>query len=364
MLDDIWTSILELTSKLVMPDWGGLVALIPIGLLVVVVIWLILLVRRFATAGPTRRGKRRMTPVAPAHIHMPGGSIAPALVALGATVLFWGLVVGGTALWIGIGVLVLTLLVWGAEGLRDYDQLGDAAVARLPAPQHAGPPPGIHMPGPSFRPVLAALGATVLFFGLVFGGWLLLVGIIILVVTLLGWLFDARKEYAKTVEADRTGHLENIDEPRWPGRTLWVGALLVVLALLADNGVFPPRSDQGAGGPGGSPPPTTGGGGSPAPGSQAPGASGPAADVTIVAQGIDFTTKEATAAGPDFTIAFDNRDGAPHDVDILGGGTKLFDGEVFTGPKVEIYEVTGVPAGQYEFICSIHSNMKGTITVQ
>ena len=34
--------------------------------------------------------------------------------------------------------------------------------------------------------------------------------------TLVGWLVDARKEYVKTVEADRTGHLESLPAPRTP----------------------------------------------------------------------------------------------------------------------------------------------------
>ena len=59
----------------------------------------------------------------------------------------------------------------------------------------------------------AALGITLLFLGLVFGGWLLAVGVFALVLGLIGWLSDARKEYLKTVEADRTGHLENPPAP-------------------------------------------------------------------------------------------------------------------------------------------------------
>ncbi len=361
MLEDLWTSILDLTSKLVIPDWGALIELLPIGLLIVIVVWLILLARRFATAGPTRRGKRRITPVAPAGIHMPGPSLAPVLAAIGAALLFWGLVVGGAALWLGVIALVATLLVWGAEGLRDYDRgPSDTSVERLPSAVHAGPPAGVHMPGPSFRPFLGALGVAVLFFGLVFGGWLLLVGTVLAVWALLGWLWDARKEYVKVVEADRTGHLENSPEPSWPRRILWVGALLVGVALLVDNGIVPPRADSAAGGePGASGAP----GGSPPPGSGGP---GPAADLEIVAEGVKFTTPEVAATGPDFTIAFDNRDpSTPHDVDILGGdGAKLFDGEAFPGPEVRVYDVTGLTAGSYEFVCSVHPNMTGTIAVQ
>ena len=59
-----------------------------------------------------------------------------------------------------------------------------------------------------------------LMLGLVFGEWLLAAGVIALVVTLVGWLVDARGEYVKTVEADSTGHLENIPPPRAPVRVV------------------------------------------------------------------------------------------------------------------------------------------------
>ena len=81
---------------------------------------------------------------------------------------------------------------------------------------HPGPPPGVHIPGPSFRPLLASLAVTILFAGLVFGGWLLGVGVLVTILTLLGWLNDARKEYHHVVEADRTGHLVNEPAPGWP----------------------------------------------------------------------------------------------------------------------------------------------------
>lgn len=362
MLEDLWNSFLDLTSQFVIPDWGALISLLPVFLLIVIVAWLILLVRRFATAGPTRRGKRRITPVAPAGLHMPGPSFAPIIVAVGAMVLFWGLVVGGAALLVGIVALVLALLVWGAEGLRDYDHLGDSAAERLPEPVHAGPPPGVHMPGPSFRPILGALGVAVLFFGLVFGGWLLAVGVILLIWTLLGWLIDARKEYVKTVEADRTGHLENIDPPRWPRRVLWVGALLVALAFLADNGIFPPRPDAAVGGE-----PTT-------PGEEGPAQSGPPGGQSegpeIIGQNIAFEPKELTVGADEpFEIRFVNRDpaGVLHDVDIRNAaGETLQDQQTIDGGAETTYRFEALPAGQYTFICSIHPipGMTGTLTVE
>ena len=367
MLEQIWNGILGFTQQLVIPDWGGLVALIPIALVALVGIWLIFTVRRFAFAGPTRRGKRRVQPNPPAGVHLGPVSFAPILAAIGLFLVFFGLVFGGFFLPAGVAALVLTLLYWGREGLSDYDHLVHAEPA-LPPVVHPGPPPGVHMIGPSFRPIVASLGLTVLFFGLVFGGWLLAVGVILLILSLLGWLADARAEYVKAVDADRTGHLESLPAPSWPKGILWTFAVLVIAAVVLNAGLLPPKSSTAAGGPGGSGQPA--GSGAP-PGSGGPGASGAPgggqnADVSITAQGVKFAQTDVKApAGKDFTIAFDNMDaGTPHDIDILGSdGSKLFDGEIVTGPKVEIYHVKSLPAGTYKFECSVHPGlMNGTLT--
>ena len=50
---------------------------------------------------PKRRGVRRLTPVAPAGLHMPGPTFAPLFGAVGAFLLVFGLVAGGIALWLG-----------------------------------------------------------------------------------------------------------------------------------------------------------------------------------------------------------------------------------------------------------------------
>jgi len=348
MLEDIWNGILEVSAKLVIPDWGALVNLIPIGLLVIVALWLVLTVRRFATAGPTRRGGGRITPLPPPGVHAPGPSLAPVLAAVGTGFLVWSLVVGGPVILLALAVLVLSLLYWGREAIVEYDHLVDAKP--LPPPEHGGAPHGVHMIGPSFRPILASLAMGVLFFGLVFGGWLLLVGLLFVIATLLGWLRDARAEYHLALEGDVTGHVPSLPAPAWPKRLLWLFGLLIVAALVVDAGILPP------------PPPAAAPGG--------PGASGPppaAGDVMVVAEGIKFVPTELSApAGTPFTIAFDNRDASiQHDVDINGPDDgKVFDGDVITGPDQTVYEVDALDAGAYGFVCSIHPNMTGTLTVQ
>jgi hypothetical protein len=142
---------------------------------------------------------------------MPGGSAAPFVAALGAAAPSRHghrrpRLVGAT-------ILALTLLYWGRE-IRDFDHAARGNPRNLPA---------VVPPASARRPCLgcrsgrsSALRHGGPHAGLVFGGWVLAAGIVILVATLVGWLVDARAEYAKTEEADRTGHLESIPAPRWP----------------------------------------------------------------------------------------------------------------------------------------------------
>jgi plastocyanin len=356
VLEQAWNSILKFTEQLVIPDWAGLVALIPIGLLALVALWLLWTVRRFALAGPTQRGKRRLTPVAPPGVHAAPGSMAPILAAIGASLLIAGLVAGGPLIVVGVVVLVLTLLYWGREGLRDFDHLTHAE--SLPA-QVSGPTPhGIHMIGPSFRPILASLAVAVLFYGLVFGGWLLAVGVLLTIITLLGWLRDARAEYVEAVDADQTGHVEPLPAPKWPTGLLWAGAILVGGALVLNLGILPPRSSTG-GGPGGSGQPPGSGGPGPS------GSGGGGAEIQISAEGLKFSTDDIKApADKPFKIAFDNKDaGIQHDIAILDStGKILLNGADNTGPKAETYDVSPLKPGTYKFICTFHTNMTGQLT--
>ena len=354
LLQNIWNSILDFNKLLVIPDWGGLIALLPVFMGIILVVWVAYIVVRYMRIGPSRRRPGRIKPPAPPGIHMPGPSYAPFFAAVGSFLLFLGLVFPGLILVLGLVFLLLSLLYWGREGLREYDHLADEH-PQLPAVVPAGPPPGVHVPGPSFRPLLAALATFVLFAGLVFGGWVLLVGVIFTIVTLLGWLSDARKEYRQVVKADETGHLENEPAPGWPKVVLPVFGFLVIAAIAVNAGWLPPRSAAGGGEAGGSPAPSGGPGGSGAPGGLA-----------LIAEGIKFNVSTLAApADKPFTITFDNKDaGTPHDVDITDNtGAKLFEGEVFSGPAVKTYDVPALKAGTYKFLCSIHpALMSGELT--
>ena len=85
--------------------------------------------------------------------------------------------------------------------------------------------------------------------------------------------------------------------------------------------------------------------------------------VPLVASGTAFdrSTVDVQANRP-FSLVFENRDGAQHNVSIApaGGGTPLFVGDVFDGPAVRVYSVPALAAGRYTFRCDVHPEMTGT----
>jgi cytochrome c oxidase subunit 2 len=103
-----------------------------------------------------------------------------------------------------------------------------------------------------------------------------------------------------------------------------------------------------------------------------PGASqqpGQSVTLTITAAGIAFDTDtlEVPANTP-FQIVFTNNDaGIPHNVAIHKDsptGPLVWAGDIFNGVETRTYEVPALPAGTYGFICTVHPNMTGTLTVR
>ena len=89
----------------------------------------------------------------------------------------------------------------------------------------------------------------------------------------------------------------------------------------------------------------------------------------ISAFGVKFEQTTVTApADTPFQVQFENKDpGTLHDVALRLGdvnGAELFKGETFAGVATRVYDVPALPAGTYPYVCSIHSNMTGTATLQ
>jgi cytochrome c oxidase subunit 2 len=98
-------------------------------------------------------------------------------------------------------------------------------------------------------------------------------------------------------------------------------------------------------------------------------APGESVTLEISAQAIAFDkdTLEAPADTP-FQIVFTNNDaGIPHNVAIHEGtptGPEVWVGEIFNGVETRTYDVPALPAGTYGFVCTVHPNMTGTLTVR
>jgi plastocyanin len=365
MFEDFWNGILELTSKFVIPDWSSVIAMLPVLILVPTVVVLVATFWKLLRAPKPRRGKHRIEPLPPPGVHMPGPSWSPIFAAIGAFLLFLGLVFGGAILVIGAIGFALTLLYWLAEALRIYDHDLGATAPPLAAVVHDGPPEGVHMPGPSFLPVVAAIGMAMLLLGLVFGEWLLAVGIIAFILSLLGWMTAARKEYVKTVEADTTGHLETLPDPPTPKWLLTGLGLLLAAGFVIQVGWIPPRA-SGEETPGASGVPVESGG--PGEPGASPGAGGGPSDKPILhAKEIAFVEKSLSApADVPFKLEFVNDDpGIPHNVEFKdSGGGSVFKGEIFAGVATKVYDVPPLGAGTYTYVCSVHPSMTGSATIQ
>jgi cytochrome c oxidase subunit 2 len=95
------------------------------------------------------------------------------------------------------------------------------------------------------------------------------------------------------------------------------------------------------------------------------------AGVTLEVSALNVAFEQASltaSAGAPFQIAFDNKDaGVPHNVAIHRDsptGEEVIKGAIFSGPAKQTYDVPALNAGPYAFICTVHPNMTGTLTVQ
>ena len=94
-------------------------------------------------------------------------------------------------------------------------------------------------------------------------------------------------------------------------------------------------------------------------------AAGPTIELAAASVAFNASSLNAPADSP-FTIHFKNDDaGIPHNVEIKdASGAVAFKGDLLTGPGEINYAVPPLTAGTYTFVCTVHPNMTGTLTVQ
>jgi cytochrome c oxidase subunit 2 len=96
-------------------------------------------------------------------------------------------------------------------------------------------------------------------------------------------------------------------------------------------------------------------------------AAGPTLQISASNIAYEQSSLEAPAGTP-FAIDFDNKDaGVPHNVSIHKDsptGQEVFKGDIFPGPAMKTYNVPALEVGAYAFVCSVHPNMTGTLTVK
>jgi|UniRef100_UPI00404AACBD plastocyanin/mono/diheme cytochrome c family protein len=95
-------------------------------------------------------------------------------------------------------------------------------------------------------------------------------------------------------------------------------------------------------------------------------------DIVAKMVAYDIATLSAPA-GEAFGIAFENQDPFDHNVAIYSGTAtgadifklpEIYKGELFTGPSTRTYVIPALDAGTYTFVCTLHLNMVGTLTVK
>lgn len=82
-------------------------------------------------------------------------------------------------------------------------------------------------------------------------------------------------------------------------------------------------------------------------------------DTKLTATNFEFSQDALTAKAGDVTIYFENDDVFAHNVSIKGHGTS----DIADGRSAIRHTFTNMTAGTYEYICALHPDMKGVLTV-
>jgi plastocyanin len=108
-------------------------------------------------------------------------------------------------------VLIVIVIVWLVFIVLQWRRAGARNRSRVPLRLTGAPPPGVHMPGPSRWPFVVPFGVALILFSLVLTGRdannnptglvnvpLLVIGLIVSLVAIIGWLRDANREWRTT----------------------------------------------------------------------------------------------------------------------------------------------------------------------
>ncbi len=89
--------------------------------------------------------------------------------------------------------------------------------------------------------------------------------------------------------------------------------------------------------------------------------------VTITAAELAFDASTIVAtAGEAFTITLVNNDSVPHNISVYTeeGGETIVEGEIIDGGETIEVSVPAQEAGEYFFVCDLHTTMNGALVVE
>ena len=249
-LGELWTGLLEIVAQIIIPVWNDLIAYLPLVLLLLLLVataglawwW-----QRHAAINRSRVPRPVPAGRQPVDMHLPGPSLWPFVAPVGLLLIAFAVVFGITdslanlaLLGLGLTVAVIGIVGWYLDAKQEYVEVesghhpGAAATASPPSWSLA-PPKGMHLPGPSAWPFLAPVGLLFIVAGLIFGPAMLVGGLIMAVIAVIGWLFDANDELEDIEEYGHPSQADRDPEKAWPRRLIpiyfFVGAMAILLTL-------------------------------------------------------------------------------------------------------------------------------------
>ena len=149
-------------------------------------------------------------------------------------------------------------------------------------------------------------------------------------------------------------------------RKAWIALAIGALVLAGCGGDSAEDDTPAPGAQGGG---TTTGGGEHMHGGGTASCSPSGTTVTITASGTKFNTDcIAAPADRQFTLNYENKDNATHNIVFLESHTAtqvMFRADIFQGPATKTFSVGPFKAGTYAFHCEVHpSVMQGTFVVK